>query len=74
MSGGFDLKVIQGGDIEMIQEMTLAGFKLLSRIFSFPRPVIAACSGHAVALGTFYYVAAIIELVSKEILCLEQMR
>ena len=53
LSGGFDLKVIQGGDIEMIQEMTLAGFKLLSRIFSFPRPVIAACSGHAVALGTF---------------------
>ena len=33
LSGGFDLKVIQGGDIEMIQEMTLAGFKLLSRIF-----------------------------------------
>ena len=53
LSGGFDLKVIQGGDIEIIQEMTLAGFKLLSRIFSFPRPVIAACSGHAVALGTF---------------------
>ena len=53
LSGGFDLKVIQGGDIEMIQDMTLAGFKLLSRIFSFPRPVIAACSGHAVALGTF---------------------
>ena len=53
LSGGFDLKVIQGGDIEMIQEMTTAGFKLLSRIFSFPRPVIAACSGHAVALGTF---------------------
>jgi len=53
LSGGFDLKVIQGGEIEMIQEMTLAGFKLLSRIFSFPRPVIAACSGHAVALGTF---------------------
>ena len=53
LSGGFDLKVIQSGEIESIQEMTLAGFKLLSRIFSFPRPVIAACSGHAVALGTF---------------------
>jgi len=33
LSGGFDLKVIQGGDIEMIQEMTLAGFKLLSRSY-----------------------------------------
>ena len=51
MSGGFDLKVIQSGEIESIQEMTLAGFKLLSRIF-FSKAVIAACSGHAVALGT----------------------
>ena len=52
-SAGFDLKTIQGGDIKLIQEMTLTGFKLLSRIFSFPRPVIAACSGHGIALGTF---------------------
>ena len=33
--------------------MTSSGFRLLSRILSFPRPVIAACSGHAIALGTF---------------------
>jgi enoyl-CoA hydratase len=35
------------------KEMSLNGFKLLSRIFSFPRPVLAACSGHGIALGTF---------------------
>ena len=52
-SAGFDLKTLQGGDMDQIQEMTTAGFKLLSRIFSFPRPVIAACSGHGIALGTF---------------------
>ena len=52
-SAGFDLKTLQGGDMEQIQEMTTTGFKLLSRIFSFPRPVIAACSGHGIALGTF---------------------
>ena len=52
-SAGFDLKTLQGGDVKLIQEMTLTGFKLLSRIFSFPRPVIAACSGHGIALGTF---------------------
>ena len=52
-SGGLDLKIIQSGDIEHIQEMSSKAFKLLARIFSFPRPVIAACSGHAVALGTF---------------------
>ena len=52
-SGGLDLKIIQSGDIDHIQEMSFSAFKLLARIFSFPRPVIAACSGHAVALGTF---------------------
>jgi enoyl-CoA hydratase len=52
-SGGLDLKIIQSGDIDRIQEMSFSAFKLLARIFSFPRPVIAACSGHAVALGTF---------------------
>lgn len=52
-SAGLDLKTIQGGDIEQIQEMSISAFKLLARIFSFPRPVIAACSGHGIALGTF---------------------
>jgi len=52
-SAGLDLKTIQSGDIELIQEMSLNAFKLLARIFSFPRPVIAACSGHGIALGTF---------------------
>ena len=52
-SAGFDSKTLQGGDMDQIQEMTTTGFKLLSRIFSFPRPVIAACSGHGIALGTF---------------------
>ena len=52
-SAGFDLKTIQGGDMKLIQNMTINGFKLLSRIFAFPRPVIAACSGHGIALGTF---------------------
>ena len=52
-SAGFDLKVIASGDVAKIKKMTSSGFKLLSRIFSFPRPVIAACSGHGIALGTF---------------------
>ncbi len=52
-SAGFDLKIIGTGDITAIREMSLNGFKLLSRIFSFPRPVLAACSGHGIALGTF---------------------
>ena len=55
-SAGFDLKTIQGGDPKAAVEMTTAGFKLLSRIYSFPRPVIAASSGHAIALGAFLLV------------------
>ena len=52
-SAGLDLKTIQSGDADKIIEMSTAAFKLLARIFSFPRPVIAACSGHGIALGTF---------------------
>ena len=53
LSGGFDLKTISSGDMKAIHEMTSSGFRLLSRILSFPRPVIGACTGHAIALGTF---------------------
>ena len=52
-SAGFDLKIISAGDVQATMDMSLSGFKLLSRLFSFPRPILAACSGHGIALGTF---------------------
>ena len=52
-SGGFDLKIIGSGDAQAAAGMVKAGFKLLARLYSFPRPVVVACSGHAVALGAF---------------------
>ena len=52
-SAGFDLKIIGSGDAEKIISMLKSGFTLLSRIFSFPRPIVAACSGHSIALGAF---------------------
>jgi len=52
-SAGFDLKVMQGGDAEAMSKMAAGGFRLLARVFSFPRPVVAACGGHAIALGAF---------------------
>ena len=52
-SAGFDLKIISEGDMQATMDMSLSGFKLLSRLFSFPRPILAACSGHGIALGTF---------------------
>jgi enoyl-CoA hydratase len=51
-SAGFDLKVMMSGP-EQAVEMVKSGFTMLTRVFSFPRPVVAACSGHAIALGAF---------------------
>ena len=51
-SAGFDLKVMMSSP-ENAADMVKSGFKLLMRVFTFPRPVVAACSGHAIALGAF---------------------
>ena len=51
-SAGFDLKVMISSP-ENAAAMVKSGFELLMRVFTFPRPVVAACSGHAIALGAF---------------------
>jgi enoyl-CoA hydratase len=56
-SGGFDLKTINSGDEEARKSMSIAGLTLLADIFGFPRPVVIACNGHAVALGAFFLLA-----------------
>ena len=56
-SGGFDLKVLGAGGPDATA-MLQAGFALLHRVASFPTPVIAACSGHGLALGSFLLLAA----------------
>ena len=52
-SGGFDLKTFASGDVDQIKNMSALGFKTLFDLYTFPRPVVAAISGHAVALGIF---------------------
>ena len=52
-SGGFDLKTLATGDMEKITMMVQLGYRLLLELFSFDRPIIAAVSGHAIALGLF---------------------
>ena len=52
-SGGFNLKTFQAGDPKEITQMLSLGFETLYDIYSFPRPIIAAVSGHAIALGIF---------------------
>src|SRR5262245_19434325 len=57
-SGGFDLGVFRGGDpadgIKMLRE----GFTLSHRLLSFSTPVVAACTGHAIAMGAFLLLSA----------------
>jgi enoyl-CoA hydratase len=49
-SAGFDLKTL-GAQDEAADQLALAGFGLISRLVAFPTPVVAACTGHAIALG-----------------------
>jgi enoyl-CoA hydratase len=51
-SAGFDLPVLKTGGAEA-REMLRTGFELAERLLSFPKPVVIACSGHALAMGVF---------------------
>jgi enoyl-CoA hydratase len=51
-SGGFDLGVLGAGGPEA-EGMLRDGFELAERLLGFPCPVVIACTGHAVAMGSF---------------------
>jgi enoyl-CoA hydratase len=48
---GFDLDVIKSGDLKAITEMASAGGALIRQAYGASVPVVAACTGHAVAAG-----------------------
>jgi enoyl-CoA hydratase len=56
-SGGFDLSVVQSGEPAEFMGMFRGGFELVERMLSFPRPIVIACTGHAVAMGAFLLLA-----------------
>jgi enoyl-CoA hydratase len=56
-SGGYDLAMFQRGQPEIVRTLR-AGAELVERIASFPYPVVAACTGHAIAQGAFTLLAA----------------
>jgi enoyl-CoA hydratase len=56
-SAGFDLGVLAAGGPEAIG-MLRSGFELAHRLLSFPSPVVIACTGHAIAMGSFLLCAA----------------
>lgn len=51
-SAGYDLKTFLAGP-EALHAMLLAGGNLAHRLVGFPTPVVAACTGHAPAMGAF---------------------
>jgi enoyl-CoA hydratase len=51
-SGGFDLNVLRAGGPDA-EGMLRSGFELAERLLGFPRPVVMACTGHALAMGAF---------------------
>lgn len=57
-SGGFDLKVFRTGDVDAAIAMLRGGFELSYRLLSYPKPVVIACTGHAIAMGAFLLASA----------------
>lgn len=55
-SAGFDLGEFKKGP-EAGLAMVTRGFELLVRLYSFPLPLVAACTGHGVAMGAFIIMA-----------------
>lgn len=51
-SAGFDLKVMTKSP-ESAKELVTKGSRLSLRMLSFSKPIIVACSGHAIAKGAF---------------------
>lgn len=50
-SAGFDLSVVQGGDLSAVTDLVADGGELVRHIYGATKPVIAACTGHALAAG-----------------------
>ena len=55
-SGGFDLGEFKKGP-EAGRAMVHRGFELLVRLYSFPLPLVAACTGHGIGMGAFIIMA-----------------
>lgn len=55
-SAGFDLKEFAKG-MEAGIAMVEKGMELLIRLYGLPRPVVAACTGHGIAMGAFIMLA-----------------
>jgi enoyl-CoA hydratase len=56
-SAGFDLSVMTGG-LEAMRSLVQSGAELALRMYGFPRPLLIACTGHALAAGAVFLCSA----------------
>ena len=54
---GFELATMTSGDVEAIGELTLAGAKILYKLYGTGKPLVAACTGHAFTIGALWLLA-----------------
>jgi enoyl-CoA hydratase len=63
-SAGFDLTVMRSG-AEAARDLVTAGAELLLRQLELPFPLVAACTGHAIAAGALLLLAADLRLGAR---------
>lgn len=56
-SGGFNLKKLPSASREQLSQLLDDASEMLARIYESKLPIIAACSGHAIAMGSFFLCA-----------------
>jgi enoyl-CoA hydratase len=52
-SAGFDLNVMRSGDFPAMVDLVADGGDLVRHLYSSNLPIVAACTGHALAAGAF---------------------
>ena len=55
--GGFDLKTMQGGTPEDVDRLARRGGRMIQTLYGFPKPLVAAATGHGIALGALMLLA-----------------
>ncbi len=55
---GFDLATMTGGDFEAMNALGLGGGRIALRLYRFPKPLVAACTGHAFTIGALWLLAS----------------
>ncbi len=62
--GGFDLSVMTAGT-DAASRLVTAGAELLLKTYTFPKPVVVACTGHALAAGALVLLSGDLRVGAK---------